>query len=242
MNVLIDIQNLYTAYNNNVIHENINFQLYDNELVVLAGGSGSGKTSIVNFLIGESTFSTGNITFKNQSINSHDLSKYIALAPQNGGLLSDYNVLENIMLAIQSSRDLTDEIAYYMAMLYGQSVNLTSEAMYKKPTDLSGGMFRRAVLARALALKPEILIVDEPLAGLDHGAISRISALIQILKCTTLCITHIPIHADRYLILHEGHIYELNNHAHDREHIIDNLDTIYPSEVSDMIKYFLNMK
>jgi phospholipid/cholesterol/gamma-HCH transport system ATP-binding protein len=235
MDPLVCIRKLRTMFGQRVVHDDIDFSLYKNELVVLAGGSGSGKTSIINFMTGESANSTGEIIFNNASISKNTFARHVSLAPQHGGLLSDYNTLDNIILAIQAAFGFADDIAREIAVLYGQSVNLDMDALHKYPADLSGGMLRRAVLARAIASEPDLLILDEPLAGLDHANVMYVSNLIRHLPYATLCVTHLPIKADRYLFLYEGSIYEAD--------MLVSRDTIdystYPEPVMDMVKYFV---
>ena len=212
MSVFLEIRNLYTAFGNSIVHNYLNLSFMKNQLTVLSGGSGSGKTSILNFIINNSDESTGDIMFDGRTIhNRNELLKHISFAPQNGGILSDGTVKDHMMMSIQSSFKVSNEISEELARLYGQYVNLSEKDLNKYPAELSGGMFRRAVLASAIACEPDFLILDEPLAGLDDENARHVSEIIKKLKklTTILCVTHIPIQADKYLFLFEGSIYEV---------------------------------
>lgn len=212
---ILSIRNLNTSVSERIVHNNISFDIrMPGEIVLLTGQSGSGKSTLIDFITGEIPDADGSMLWNNAAITHNELQKRIALSPQHGGLISHYTILENIKLTIQAAFDLSDDIATELAYIRGRMANLTASTLYKYPWQLSGGMKRCASLARAISSEPEILILDEPFAGLDYDSTRKIRDLIlSLTNVSILCVTHVPMPAHKYLFLHYGSLYEVTKYS-----------------------------
>lgn len=185
---VIDIHELSTRFGARVVHHHISFQVRRAEVFAIIGGSGSGKSTLLREMILLHTPSSGRI--KVLGVDLKDLSRDDALDLrlrwgvmfQQGGLFGSLTVLENIGLPLREHTPLKDsqidEIAAEKLALAG----LKPEVGAQYPAQLSGGMMKRAALARALALDPELLFLDEPTAGLDPQAAAGVDELVLHLR------------------------------------------------------------
>ena len=199
--VVIRVRGLVNAFGSRVVHDHIDLDVYRGEVLGIVGGSGSGKSVLLRSIIGLIRPREGTIEVfgepNNGDIESpamQALEMRWGVLFQEGALFSSQTVAENIQVPLREytsmSQDLMDEIA---CMKLGM-VGLAPDAGCKYPSELSGGMKKRAGLARALALDPELLFLDEPTAGLDPISANQFDELIRqlqkVLGLTVFLVTH----------------------------------------------------
>jgi len=199
--IAIQVRGLRTSFGTHVVHENLDLDVRRGEILGVVGGSGTGKSVLMRAIIGLQTPAAGDISVFGESMIDRDDAETLELRKrwgvlfQGGALFSTLTVAENIEVPIrefypQISQELRDEIAAYKIRMTG----LPANAGPKFPAELSGGMKKRAGLARALAIDPDLLFLDEPTAGLDPiGAASfdaQTRQLQQTLGLTIFLITH----------------------------------------------------
>lgn len=197
---IIEVKNLVNRFGTHTIHDNLNIQLKRNEILGLVGGSGTGKSVLVNSILGLHTPTNGQIFIENTNtleLNENrrlDIQKKWGVVFQNGALFSGLNTLDNIGFPLREHTDMPDQMIKELSFSKLHMVGLPEEAATKFPSDLSGGMSRRAALARALILDPRILFLDEPTTGLDPISAAAFDDLILSLKnamdLSILMITH----------------------------------------------------
>ena len=217
--VALDIQELYKSFGSKKVHQGVSFQLHKGEILGLLGGSGSGKSVILRSIIGLEKPDNGHIRYDGTDITRMteqqlvDIRTRIGYVFQNGALFDSLTVEENLAYPLREHTSLPDsEIhAKVNAMLELIDMKGTNNLL---PSELSGGMQKRAGLARATILEPEIILFDEPTAGLDPVNTKRLIHNIQKLKAkgiTGIFVTHdIPAAfeiCDRIAILYNGKIY-----------------------------------
>lgn len=200
-NIAIRVRGLRTSFGEHVVHEGLDLDMYKGEILGVVGGSGTGKSVLMRAIIGLQQPDEGEITVFGESMIGRDdqdgleLRKRWGVLFQGGALFSTLTVAENIEVPLrefypQLTAELREEIAAYKIRMTG----LPSDAGPKFPSELSGGMKKRAGLARALAIDPDLLFLDEPTAGLDPiGAASfdeQTRQLQQTLGLTIFLITH----------------------------------------------------
>lgn len=195
---IISVRNLVTRFGKQVIHDGLNLDVRKGEILGLVGGSGSGKTVLLNTIIGLNNKASGTISIfgKNaddQEAVSHIQSRWGVLY-QHGALFSSLTVAENIEVPMKEIAHLPRDLADELVVLKLQMVGLDPDVARKFPSELSGGMIKRVSLARALAIDAELLFLDEPTAGLDPLAAESFDKLIASLQdhlgLTVVMVTH----------------------------------------------------
>ena len=199
--VIISVRGLKNTFGDQVVHEDLNLDVYRGEIIGVVGGSGTGKSVLMRSIIGLQTPDEGEITVFGESTigrgetEAVDIRKRWGILFQGGALFSTLTVAENVEVPIKEFYPnldpvLLDEIASYKVVMTG----LPADAGPKYPAELSGGMKKRAGLARALALDPELLFLDEPTAGLDPIGAAAFDELTKSLQrtmgLTVFLITH----------------------------------------------------
>ena len=196
MEIIISIKNLVNEFGSNRIHDNLSLDIIRDEILGVVGGSGSGKSVLMHSILGLHRITSGTITVRGKPIIYHESNAVQdwGVLFQSGALLSGLTVQENIELPITIHSDMPAKIRSELARLKINMVGLPMTAANKFPAELSGGMIKRAALARALALEPNILFLDEPTAGLDPIAATEFSSLLKYLNAnldlTIVMITH----------------------------------------------------
>lgn len=197
---VIEITRLMTRFGNTVIHENINLTVFKGEVLALVGGSGSGKTTLLRQMLGLITPAQGSvkvlgaIRYTCGREEERKLRIRSGVLFQQGALFSALTVYDNIALPLRELRTLSESIIRDLVMLKLGMVGVEAQHAHKMPSELSGGMIKRVALARALALDPELLFLDEPTAGLDpalsESFVELIRALREELALTIIMVTH----------------------------------------------------
>lgn len=199
--VVISVKGLKTSFGEQIVHDGLDLQVRRGEIFGVVGGSGTGKSVLMRSIIGLQTPDAGEVKVFGESTVDRDDSETIEIRRrwgvlfQGGALFSTLTVAENVQLPLREfygkiDQGLLDEIAAYKVVMTG----LPAEAGPKFPAELSGGMRKRAGLARALALDPELLFLDEPTAGLDPIGAAAFDDLTKSLQrtmgLTVFLITH----------------------------------------------------
>ena len=219
-NSIIKVRDVTTKFGNKVVHDKISIDIKEGEVYGILGGSGSGKTTLLREMIMLQRFKSGSIEVLGRRIG-HLSHKQIAELKQNwsvlfqfGALYSSLNVVENVSIPLIEYTTLPKELIEEIALSKLKMAGLKKEATYLFPSELSGGMKKRAALARALAMDPKILFLDEPTSGLDPVGAENFDRLIRelasLLKLTVIIVTH-DLHTiehvlDRFCIIFEKKI------------------------------------
>lgn len=221
---IIKVQNLTVKYDTRTILENISFDVYTGEILMIIGGSGCGKTTLLNQMIGLYESFSGNILIDDQKIDE-SLEK-IGVLYQSGALFGSMTLLQNVSLPLEELTLLPPEAINIIANNKLKLVGLQDYGSYM-PAQISGGMQKRAALARAMALDPKILFLDEPSSGLDPITTAELDKLIvnlsRTLKVTFVIVSHDlssickiarrVIMLDKKKIIAQGEPDELKHHA-----------------------------
>ncbi|MEX2641909.1 MAG: ABC transporter ATP-binding protein [Acetobacterales bacterium] len=197
--VVIRVRNLVKSYGPRTILKGIDLDIHDREVMVIMGGSGSGKSTLLRHLMALEQPTSGSIDFLGRDLcrmsgrDLYDIRKRMGVAFQGGALLSSLTVGENIMLPLREHTDLDEQTMRVMMRLKLEVVELAGfEDLI--PSELSGGMLKRAAFARAVIMDPRLLFCDEPSAGLDPVVSSALDDLILRLRdalgITIVVVTH----------------------------------------------------
>jgi len=198
--LVLKLRGVRTQFGDNVIHDNLDFDMFRGEVVGLVGGSGTGKSVLLRTIIGLNGARRGQIDILGINTRGlrgraeYELQARTGVQFQDGALFSSLTVAENIIVPIREHAHLDEQTMRDIAALKIALVGLPPDTGAKKPSELSGGMRKRASLARALALDPELLFLDEPTAGLDPIGAAHYDELVkdlqQSLGLSVLMVTH----------------------------------------------------
>lgn len=216
---IIRVENLTAQFDEKVVLDDVSLSVYENEIMVILGSSGCGKTTLLKNIIRLYEPAAGQIELFGQNINQmeerdfNQILKKIGVLFQNGALLNSLKVSENIAIPLQLHTNLSDPVVWRVVQQKLHLVELEN-AFHLFPAQLSGGMRKRAALARAIVMDPLILFGDEPTAGLDPVTAAALDDLIlklkHFLKMTIVIVTHelASIHriADRVTFLDKGKV------------------------------------
>ena len=232
---VIEVRNLVTYYGTRRILNNISLDIREGEIMVIMGGSGSGKSTLLRYLMALEKQTSGTINILGHDIGKiskkdfFNMRKKLGVAFQGGALFSSMTVGENIMLPLYEHTNLDRKTMEIMARMKLEVVSLAGFENLM-PSELSGGMIKRAAVARAIVMDPKILFFDEPSAGLDPVVSSALDDLILTLReamgMTIVVVTHELESAfkiadritmlDRGDILFQGTVEEIRNHPSER--------------------------
>jgi phospholipid/cholesterol/gamma-HCH transport system ATP-binding protein len=197
---VIEISRLSTRFGERVVHAGLDLEVRRAEVFALVGGSGSGKSTLLREMILLQRPDSGSIRVLGAELATLADDEALALRQrwgvmfQHGGLFGSLTVSENVGLALREHTELDDALIDEIAAAKLAITGLKPEVGAQYPSELSGGMMKRASLARALALDPELLFLDEPTAGLDPGSAGGVDALVRRLRdlfgLTIVMITH----------------------------------------------------
>lgn len=215
---IIEIKDLKTCFGNTWVHKGINLSVERGEVLAIVGGSGSGKTTLLRNMLGLTPPSSGSIRiFEHELITASPatllaIQKRWGVLFQQSALFSSLTLLENVSFPLQEQTDLDPESIKELALLKILMAGLSIDSVIKLPAELSGGMQKRAGLARAIVLDPELIFLDEPTSGLDPTTAAGFDELIANLQATMgltiVMITHdldsLWKVADRVAFLGEG--------------------------------------
>jgi phospholipid/cholesterol/gamma-HCH transport system ATP-binding protein len=218
--VVIQLTGITTQFGQHVVHRDLELSVLQGEVLCIVGGSGSGKTTLLRQMLGLDRPTRGTIEILGTALSAvgvdelNALRRHSGVLFQRGALFSALSVAENIALPLRELRAFDDDLIRDLALLRLEMVGLSRSDADKMPAELSGGMIKRAALARALALEPRIVFLDEPTAGLDPESsdtfVELIRQLHRELRLTVVMVTHdldtLVALADRIAVLADQHV------------------------------------
>lgn len=220
---VIELKQICTRFGRRTVHEGLNLSVRRGEILGLAGGSGSGKSVLLREMIGLQRPSAGQVRVFGQDLAMLDAAQGLALRRrwgvmfQRGGLFGALSVRQNVGLPLREHSALDDALIDRIAEWKLALTGLPPDAGLKRPSELSGGMLKRAALARAIALDPELLFLDEPTSGLDPASSAGVDALIlrtqALFRPTIVVVSHdldlLWQVCDRVAVLGDGRVLAL---------------------------------
>lgn len=251
---VIEVRDLITHYGDRMILKGIDLDLYENEILVIMGGSGSGKSTLLRHLMALETCTSGQVKILGEDVTSLtelemvELRKKLGVAFQSGALFSSMTVGENVMLPLFEHTDLDRKTMEIMVRMKLEVVNLGGFENLM-PSELSGGMTKRAAFARAVIMDPKVLFCDEPSAGLDPVVASSLDDLILSLReahCMTIIVVTHELEsafkiADRIAVLDDGELAFIGApdelRAHPSERIQNLLNRVSETDTMDPANY-----
>ncbi|MAN44887.1 MAG: ATP-binding cassette domain-containing protein [Alphaproteobacteria bacterium] len=218
--IIIRIRDLKTAYGDHVVHEHLDLDVRKGEIIGIIGPSGCGKSVLLRAITGLKKPAAGSVEVFGKQLETlpederSEIERRWGVMFQDGALFSNLTVRENVMVPMKEHTNLSEQLSRELADMKILMAGLEPTASAKFPSDLSGGMRKRAALARALALDPELLFLDEPTAGLDPITAAAFDELIRRLQkalgLTVFLVTHdvdtLNATCDRIAVLGDKHV------------------------------------
>ena len=196
----IEIRGVCTRFGDAVIHRDIDLDVYAGQILGLVGGSGSGKTTLLREIVGLLVPTAGSVKLFGYSVLDENplvrrnVRRRFGMLFQHGALFSALSVFDNIAFPLRELRELDEGLIRDLVFMKLAMVELEPRHAHLMPAELSGGMVKRVALARALSLEPELLVLDEPTAGLDPDLADNFVKLIRMLQkelgFTVVMVTH----------------------------------------------------
>jgi len=196
---LVEIDDLSFGYGDRLILDGLNMRFAHGQLVAVMGGSGSGKTTILRLIGGQLRPNSGSLKVAGEEVAKLDtralylLRRKMGMLFQQGALFTDLTAFENVAFPLREHTDLPEELVRDLVLMKLETVGLRNAA-HLKPAEVSGGMARRVAVARAIALDPQLIMYDEPFAGLDPISMGVTANLIRTLNralgSTSILVSH----------------------------------------------------
>jgi phospholipid/cholesterol/gamma-HCH transport system ATP-binding protein len=217
---IIAVTGLETRFDDAVIHRDLNLEVQRGETLAIIGSSGSGKTTLLKLMLGLLKPACGTVRVLDSDMSALTAASRRRWATrcgvvfQGGALFSALSVFDNVALPVREARWWPEELLDELVLVTLRTTGINIKDARKLPAELSGGMVKRVALARALVLKPDLLFMDEPTAGLDpeqsHAVVALIGRLRKVFKLTVVMVTHdvgtLSALADRVAVLAEQRI------------------------------------
>jgi len=237
---IVSVRGIVNRFGTQVVHDGIDFDVDEGEVFGIVGGSGSGKSVLLRTLLGLQRPDAGTVRIEGHEITAmgdrelRDVKRRYGVTFQHGALFTSLTVAGNISLPVFEAMELPQQAVTSLVELRLRMVGLAPESAAKYPAQLSGGMIKRVALARALALDPKLLFLDEPTAGLDPIAAAAFDELLLYLRkalgLTVVMVTHdldtLVRTCDRVAVLVDGKV------------IVDTLQGIVASDHPWIRQYF----
>jgi len=215
---LVEIRGLHFSYGDRPILSALDMAFPRGKVVAVMGGSGSGKTTVLRLIGGQISPQSGSVSVAGRRVDSTNVKELYALRRrmgmlfQHGALFTDMSVFDNVAFPLREHTDLAEELIHDLVLMKLNTVGLRNAA-HLKPSEISGGMARRVALARTIALDPELIMYDEPFAGLDPISMGMTAKLIRTLNAALGSTTILVSHDVQESFLIADYVYFLSNGA-----------------------------